>query len=96
MTSTLQVSTPVKFHHFTTCKKAINKIVKQASSTTRMINPCDLIEGKEYLSSVSCKGCGLIPSDLDKISYCMECDSIICDKCFNLSMLEVIDNILEW
>ena len=59
-----------------------------------MIDPDDVIKGREHLSAVLCKGCHMIPSRL-RISACRKCKSIVCDKCYNLADSAISDDMFD-
>ena len=55
-----------------------------------MINPDEVVEGREYINAVLCKSCNMIPSRL-VTTECEKCKSVICKKCFNHGLTEVKD-----
>ena len=50
------------FTHFELNDKMLKKLMSDAENFGKMIDPKDVIEGKEYLDAVQCKGCGMIPA----------------------------------
>lgn len=55
-----------------------------------MIDPSEVIEGRECAASVTCGGCKMIPARL-RLSECSKCQTVICDKCYYLAKTEVED-----
>ena len=43
--------------HFDICQKELAKCLRNADKYARMINPDDVLEGKEFIDHVKCKAC---------------------------------------
>ena len=72
----------------------VNKVLKQARKYSKMIDPKEIVQGKEYLHDVLCQSCGHIPINLN-IKECVTCKSIICDKCYLYQTRKLDDALLD-
>ena len=55
----------MSYNHFEISPKELRKSVRQAENYGRMIDPKDVVEGAEFVSTVLCKGCNKISLSLD-------------------------------
>ena len=59
-----------------------------------MIDPQDVVEGKEFIDKVLCKGCNKIALRLD-IKECSKCKMIICENCYRLGLTDMSDILFD-
>ena len=78
------------FTHYKVNQKQLDKVISRTNKCSRMIDPSDVVDGHEFLSTVLCKGCNMIPTK-PIIRECKSCQSIICDKCYLHAHMEVND-----
>ena len=84
----------MQFTHFEINIKQLNKMLNRTDKLARMINPDEVVEGRQYLNAVLCKACNMIPSKLN-IKECSKCKSIICDKCMCHAKSKVDDAMFD-
>lgn len=80
----------MQFENFELRTKEIEKQVRIAEKFGKMIDPNEVIEGKEHLDSLTCGGCKMIPAR-QRLKECSKCQAIICDKCYYLAKTEIED-----
>ena len=62
----------MNYTYFEICPKELRKDVRQAEKYGRMIDPNEVVEGAEFISTLLCKGCNQISLKLD-IRECKNC-----------------------
>ena len=62
----------MNYTHFEISPKELKKDLRQAEKYGRMIDPKEVIEGAEFISTVLCKGCNKISLKLN-IKECKKC-----------------------
>ena len=71
----------------------LKKDLKCANKYGRMIEPSEILEGAEHMTTLICKGCNKIPINLD-IEECENCKALICQKCFQHGITRLNDAII--